>query len=254
MLADGPPAASPSGVESYVDTLLDLQLPEENRKLNEGEIVTLCSEFLNSGTNVTYTALLWIMANLVKQPEIQAKLFQEIKHVIGKGKENVEEEDLDKIPYLKAVILEGLRRHPPFHFVLAHSATQDTIFEGYLIPKKASLNFMVSQMNWNPEIWEDPMEFKPERFLNRNGNGGQEVIDIDIMGSKEIKMMTFGAGRRICPGSGLAMLHLEYFVANLVWSFEWRAVEGDKVDLSEKQEFTVVMKNPLQVHLSPRFK
>ncbi|CAB4271431.1 unnamed protein product [Prunus armeniaca] len=66
--------------------------------------------------------------------------------------------------------------------------------------------------------------------------------------------MPFGVGRRICPGSGLAVLHLEYFVANLVWKFEWRAVEGDDVDLSEKQEFTVVMKNPLQAHLSPRVK
>ena len=192
----------------------------------------------NHSTDVTYTTLLWIMANLVKQPEIQSKLFQEIKHVIGKGKENVEEEDLDKIPYLKAMIFEGLRRHPPFHFVLAHSATQDIIFEGYLIPKKASLNFMVSQMNWNPKIWEDQMEFKPERFLERTGNGSQEVIDIDITGSREIKILTFGAGRRICLGYGLAMLHLEYFVANLVWSFEWKDVEGDEVDLSKKQEFS----------------
>ena len=86
---------------------------------------------------------------------------------------------------------------------------------------------MVSEMGWNPNKWEDPMEFKT---------------------------MPFGAGRRICPGLGLAMLHLEYFVANLVWSFEWKAAEGDEVDLSEKQEFTIVMKNPLQAHLSTRLK
>ena len=67
-------------------------------------------------------------------------------------------------------------------------------------------------------------------------------------------MMSFGAGRRICPGYGLAILHLEYFMANLVWSFEWKAMEGDEVDLSDKQEFTVVMKNLLQVHLSPQWK
>ena len=60
--------------------------------------------------------------------------------------------------------------------------------------------------------------------------------------------------QRLCPGSGLAMLHLEYLMANLVWSFEWKAVEGEEVDLSEKQEFIVVMKNPLQVHLSPQLK
>ncbi|CBI26433.3 unnamed protein product, partial [Vitis vinifera] len=133
-------------------------------------------------------------------------LLEEISGVMGEGKEEVEEEDLQKMPYLKAVILEGLRRHPPGHFVLPHSVTQDITFEGYVIPKNASLNFMVSEMNWNPKIWEDPMEFKPERFLNSKGNG-DEVFD--ITGSREIKMMPFGAGRRICPGHGLAMLHLE---------------------------------------------
>ena len=235
---------------SYVDSLLDLQLPEEKRKLEESGIVTLSSEFLSGGTDTTATSLQWIMANLVKAPQIQAKLFHEIKHVIGKEKENVEEEDLDKIPYLKAVILEGLRRHPPGHFVLPHAVTEDITLEGYVIPKKGSVNFMVSHMNWNPKIWEDPMEFRPERFLMNNNNGEA----FDITGSREIKMMPFGAGRRICPGYGLALLHLEYFVANLVWNFEWKAVEGDEVDLSEKLELTTVMKNPLQVLIYSRMK
>ncbi|KAL6320468.1 hypothetical protein AAG906_007547 [Vitis piasezkii] len=244
-------SSSKNYVLSYVDTLLDLQLPEEKRKLNEGEMISLCSEFLDGGTDTTSTALQWIMANIVKYPHIQRKLFEEINGVVGEGKEEVEEEDLQKMPYLKAVILEGLRRHPPGHFVLPHSVTQDITFEGYVIPKNASLNFTVSEMNWNPKIWEDPMKFKPERFLNSKGNG-DEVFD--ITGSREIKMMPFGAGRRICPGYGLAMLHLEYFLANLVWSFEWKAMDGDEVDLSEKEEFTVVMKNPLQIHLCPRWK
>ncbi|KAK7858496.1 cytochrome p450 89a2 [Quercus suber] len=196
-------------VVSYVDTLLDLELPGEKRKLRDGEMVSLCSEFLNA----------------------------------------VKEEDLNKMPYLKAVILEGLRRHPPGHFVLPHAVTEDVVLDGYLVPKNATLNFMVAEMGWDPKVWEDPMEFKPERFWS-GGDGGGEVFD--ITGSREIKMMPFGVGRRICPGSGLAMLHLEYFVANLVWSFEWKAVEGGDVDLTEKQEFTMVMKNPLKAHLSLR--
>jgi len=51
-------------IQSYVDTLLDLELPDEKRKLNEDEIVSLCSEFLNAGTDTTATTLQWIMANL----------------------------------------------------------------------------------------------------------------------------------------------------------------------------------------------
>ncbi|XP_030477085.2 cytochrome P450 89A2-like [Syzygium oleosum] len=240
-------------IVSYVDTLLDLELPEEKRKLEEDEITSLCSEFLNAGTDTTSTALQWIMANLVKYPEIQERLYDEIKSVVEQGAEKVEEEDLQRMGYLKAVVLEGLRRHPPGHFVVPHAVTEDTELGGYVIPKDGTINFTVAEMGWDPKVWEDPMSFKPERFLNCGGGGGSgEAGGFDITGSREIKMMPFGAGRRICPASGLAILHLEYFVANLVWLFRWRAVAGEEVDLSEKQEFTIVMKNPLRAQICPR--
>lgn len=238
-------------VVSYVDTLLNLELPPEEgkRKLNEAEMISLCSEFLNAGTDTTSTALQWIMANVVKYPKVQESLYNEISSMVSPGAETVEEDDLQRLPYLKAVVLEGLRRHPPGHFVLPHSVTEDTELGGYLIPKKGSVNFMVADMGWDPDVWEDPMAFKPERFLSE-GRGGAEGFD--ITGSREIKMMPFGVGRRMCPGFALALLHLEYFTANLVWAFEWKAVEGDEVDLSEKSEFTMVMKNPLQAVAIPR--
>lgn len=247
-------------VTAYVDTLLNLKLPEEgNRKLSFEEIVSLCSEFLNAGTDTTTTALQWIMANLVKHPEIQTKVYDEIVSVKGNcpGLEGegkmavVVEEDLQRMPYLKGVVLESLRVHPPGHFVLPHSVTEEVELDGYMIPKDARINFMVAEMGRDPKVWDDPMEFKPERFLNKNGDGGDVF---DITGSRGIKMMPFGAGRRICPGLNLALLHLEYFVANLVWYFEWKAPDGVPVDLSEKREFTVVMKNPLLAHISPRAK
>ncbi|PIN00724.1 Cytochrome P450 CYP2 subfamily [Handroanthus impetiginosus] len=244
---------------AYVDTLADLQLPEDNRKLEEEEMVSLCSEFLSAGTDTTSTALQWIMANLVKYPRAQDKLYQEIISVVGQPaqmdtdseervEQVVEEDDLQKMPYLKAVVLEALRRHPPGHFVLPHKVTQDVELDGYMIPKNTVVNFMVADMGWDPKVWEDPMEFKPERFLTMTGSGEA----FDITGSREIKMMPFGAGRRICPGFALAMLHLEYFVANLIWYFDWKPLEGDEIDLSEKQEFTTVMKNPLRARISPR--
>ena len=233
----------------YVDTLLNLKLPEEQRKLDEGELVSLCSEFLTAGTDTTSTALEWVMANLVKYPRVQKRLVEEIGEVVGEreGNELVKEEDLHKLPYLKAVILEGLRRHPPAHFLVPHAVTEDVVVNGYLVPKNGTVNFMVAEMGWDPKVWEDPMAFKPERFLS-----GGSVEALDVSGSKEIKVMPFGAGRRICPAYNLAMLHLEYFVANLVWNFEWKASIGGDVDLSEKQEFTVVMKHALQAHIAPR--
>ncbi|KAK4284480.1 hypothetical protein QN277_001306 [Acacia crassicarpa] len=234
----------------YADTLLDLELPEENRKLEESEMVTVCVEFLDAGTDTTTTSLQWIMANLVKYPHIQQRLVDEIREVMGERLDKlVKEEDLSKMPYLKAVVLEGLRRHPPGHFVVPHAVSEDVVFNNYLVPKKATVNFMVAEIAWDPKVWEDPMEFKPERFLNREGKGSETF---DITGSKEIKMLPFGAGRRMCPGYNLAILNLEYYVANLIWNFEWKPASGHDVDLSEIQEFTVVMKNPLEVHISPR--
>ncbi|KAH0470766.1 hypothetical protein IEQ34_000489 [Dendrobium chrysotoxum] len=227
---------------SYLDSLLEIQLPEDGgRLLNEDELVALCSEFLNAGTDTTSTSLQWIMAELVKNQAIQFKLWEEIKN------QEANSEDFEMMSYLRAVIMEGLRLHPPSHFVLPHSVTEDIKFEGYLIPKNTPINFSIAEMALDGNIWEEAAEFKPERFME-----GGSAEKMDITGSREIKMMPFGAGRRICPGLGLAIFHLEYFVANLVKEFEWRNVEGEEIDLSEKLEFTVVMKNSLRARLVPR--
>ncbi|KAI3932998.1 hypothetical protein MKW98_029231 [Papaver atlanticum] len=204
------------------------------RKLTENEIVTLCSEFFTAGA--------------VKYQDIQSKLYDEIRKISGEGDE-IKEEDLKKLPYLRAVILEGLRRHPPGHFVLPHAVTQDVGLDIYVIPKETTVNVLVAEIGWDSKVWEDPMVFRPERFLNEDESVNEELSD--VTGNKEIKMIPFGAGRRMCPG-GLAMLHLQYFVANFIKEFKWTAKVGDDIDLSEKQEFTVVMKTPLWAHVSPR--
>ncbi|KAH7692710.1 Cytochrome P450 E-class group I protein [Dioscorea alata] len=236
-------------VYSYLDSLLDIKLPEEgHRKLTDDELANLCSEFLNAGTDTTATSLEWIMANLVKHQEIQAKLFEEIQGVVGSEAEEVKEEELQRMPYLKAVVLEGLRRHPAGHFLLPHSVAEDVMLNGYVIPKGVTINFMVADLGRDDKVWDKPMEFRPERFMK-----GGEGEGVDITGSKEINMIPFGAGRRICPGFGLALLHLEYFVVNLIKNFEWKAIEKEEVDLiSEKFEFTVVMKKSLHARIIPR--
>nr|XP_009761651.1 PREDICTED: cytochrome P450 89A9-like [Nicotiana sylvestris] len=119
---------------------------------------------------------------------------------------------------------------------------------GYVIPKNSIIYFMVREMGLDPKVWKDPMKFKPERFLNTDRNGKP----FDITGSKEIKMMPFGVGRRIRLGYDFTLLHLEYFVANLVWHFEWKPVKGDDFDLTKELDFTFTMKNPLRARISPR--
>ncbi|CAN6288531.1 unnamed protein product [Urochloa humidicola] len=241
----------------YVDTLLDMEIDDSGsgnkRALTEDEMIALCSEFLNGGTDTTSTALQWIMAELVRSPAIQARLHGEIVSTMASngGSDDhivVSEEDVARMPYLRAVVLEGLRRHPPGHMVLPHAPAEDMELGGYVIPKGTMVNFLVKDMGMDEAAWERPAEFAPERFMP--GGDGEGV---DVTGTREIRMMPFGAGRRICPGLNVATLHLEYFVANLVRAFEWRGVEGEEVDVeAEKAEFTIVMAKPLRATLVPR--
>ncbi|KAJ1266144.1 hypothetical protein BS78_08G128300 [Paspalum vaginatum] len=234
--------------ESYADSLLGLQIPEDGgRMLKEGEVVSLCTEFLVAGTDSTAAVAEWIMANLVDQPEIQARLRAEIQQQVADGA-CVQEDHLPRMPYLRAVVLEGLRRHPPGHFLLPHTATTtdtkgsgDATLEGFRVPRHASVNVTVAGMALDEAVWPDARRFRPERFLP--GGGG---ADVDLTGAKEIKMMPFGAGRRICPGMGLALLHLEWFVASLVAEFEWLPVASEPVVFAERQELSVVMRRPLR--------
>ncbi|KAJ1695302.1 hypothetical protein LUZ63_012000 [Rhynchospora breviuscula] len=219
-----------SSHNSYLDSLLALKAKESGRRLTDEEIVNLCSEFINAATETTSTVLEWIMANLVKHQVIQEKLFNGTRQFTKKGDQYVEMENLKHIPYLKAVILEGLRRHPPAHFLLPHTLDNDIILDGCAIPKGAVVNCAVAEIGRDETVWKDPLSFMPERFLN--GNDGMHMIV-----EEKIKMMPFGAGRRACPGEGVAMSVLEYFIANLVTRFHWKRVEGEKIDMTDRQSF-----------------
>ncbi|VAI74819.1 unnamed protein product [Triticum turgidum subsp. durum] len=153
------------------------------------------------------------------------------------------------MPYLKAVVLEGLRLHPPGHFVLPHGVQSgDAEIAAYAVPKGAEVNFLVAEIGRDETVWTAAREFRPERFLE-----GGEGHGVDITGSREIKMMPFGAGRRMCPGYTLGMHHAEYFVARMVRELEWRpAAEGAKVDMAETLDFTTVMKHPLRALIVSR--
>ncbi|KAL6659455.1 hypothetical protein ACP70R_003495 [Stipagrostis hirtigluma subsp. patula] len=259
---DGEPPA-------YVDTLVDLRVPDElaaaasgggsrrkrrrQRKLTDGELVGLCSEFLGAGTEPAASALQWIMANLVKRPDVQRALRKEIDAAVGADADEVEEEVLGRLEYLNAVIVEGLRLHPPVPLVLRQVTAEDDVdLDGRRVPTGTAVHFPLARLARDKKAWTDPHEFRPERFLA--GGDGEGVSLVVAAGSAgEIRMMPFGAGRRMCPGMGIAMLHLGYFVANLVREFEWAEAGGDHaVDLRPHVGFFTVMKRPLRARLTRR--
>lgn len=241
----------------YARSLLDVRVPEDDghgrggdRPLTDAEMTSLCSELLNAAGDTTGTLIEWIMAELVSHPDIQANVYAEAKACPQLNDDDDDDgADLQvAMPYLKAVVLEGLRLHPPVHFVIPHGMQGDAEVDGYAVPKDAELNFMVAEIGSDEKVWTRPREFRPERFLE-----GGEGHDVDIKGIKEIKMMPFGVGRRMCPGYSLAMRMVEYFVARLVMELQWRPpAVGVKVDMAEVFDFTTVMKHPLRARIIPR--
>ncbi|ONI21753.1 hypothetical protein PRUPE_2G086300 [Prunus persica] len=229
---------------SYLDTLFDLKVDGRKSAPSHAELVSLCSEFLNGGTDTTATAIEWGIAQLIDNPEVQEKLYREVKASVGDRK--VDEKDVDKMPYLQAVVKELLRKHPPTYFSLTHAVTEPTTLAGYDIPTGVNVELYLPAISEDPKLWSDPKKFNPDRFVS----GGEEA---DITGVTGIKMMPFGVGRRICPGLGMATVHVHLMLARMVQEFEWSAYPaGEKLDFAGKLEFTVVMKNKLSAKIKPR--
>ncbi|XVF87699.1 hypothetical protein PTKIN_Ptkin18bG0141600 [Pterospermum kingtungense] len=234
---------SPIGA-AYIDSLFGLE-PETRGPLGEEEYVTLCSEVISAGTDTSATSVEWAMLNLVMNQEIQEKLYQEIVECVGKNGD-IKEEDMEKMAYLEAVVKETFRRHPPGHFLLSHAAVKDTELGGYTIPAGVHVEFYTAWITENPEIWSDPGEFRPERFLHGDGVG------VDVTGTRAVKLVPFGAGRRICPAWSLGVLHIKLLLAKMVQAFKWVPVPDAPPELAETYAFTVVMKNPLKAVIVPR--
>ncbi|KAF7840648.1 cytochrome P450 77A1 [Senna tora] len=229
---------------AYVDSLFELDVPGRG-KLGEEELVTLVSEVISAGTDTSATALEWALLHLVMDQAIQDRLYKEIVDCVGENGV-VSETDVEKMPYLGAVVKETFRRHPPSHFVLSHAATAETELGGYTIPADASVEFYTAWLTEDPSMWEDPNEFRPERFLTGDG------VDVDVTGTKGVRMMPFGIGRRICPAWTLGTLHINLLLAKMVQAFRWVPAPNYPPDPTETFAFTVVMKNPLKAMILPR--
>jgi len=154
------------------------------------------------------------MTGLMKNPRAMKKAQEEIRNLCGK-KEFIDEDDIQKLVYLKAVIKETLRFYAPAPLA-PRETSKGFILNGYKIEPKTSVFVNIWAIHRDPEAWEDPDEFYPERFLNN---------DIDFKG-RDFELIPFGAGRRICPGLPLGIATVEMIIANLLNSFDWEMPGG----------------------------
>ena len=164
------------------------------------------------------------------------KARKEIDKVVGNNR-LIEESDCPNLPYIQAIIKETLRLHPPIPMVSRKSIKECNI-HGYLIPKDTLLFVNIWSIGRDPKYWENPMDFKPERFLQ--SNKGDELIDIK---GQDFQLLPFGTGRRGCPGISLAMQELPTILAVMIQCFNWRVVnqsgvEMNVVDMDERPGLT----------------
>ncbi|XP_075107248.1 cytochrome P450 736A117-like [Nicotiana tabacum] len=230
------------GREDFVDVLLGIYKQNmADFSIDRDSIKALIVDIFAGGTDTTYTLLEWTMTELLSHPNAMNKLQDEVRE-IGKGKKELVCGDyLDKMHYLKAVIKETLRLHPPIPLLVPRQARQDVKVMGYDI--KAGT--MVITNGWaigrDPAIWDDAEEFKPERFLNSS---------IDFKGH-DFGLIPFGAGRRGCPGISFAMATNELVLANVVKNFNWELPKGQDLDMTECTGLTTHRKVPLLAVATP---
>ncbi|THC93362.1 hypothetical protein EYZ11_007154 [Aspergillus tanneri] len=135
----------------------------------------------------------YLFLAMILYPEAQEKAQEEIDRVVGTHR-LPRFEDRDKLPYINALVKEILRWHPVGAIGFPHQVTEDDICEGYFIPKGAQVLPIVWSFTHDPDLYHDPMVFKPERFLARENYTPETNPEAFV----------FGFGRRICPGRILA--------------------------------------------------
>ncbi|CAH2053249.1 unnamed protein product [Thlaspi arvense] len=198
-------------------------------KITRNHIKTLLADILFAGTDTSAQATQWAMAELVNNPNVLETLREEIDSVVGKTR-LIQETDLPNLPYLQAVVKEVLRLHSP-GTVFGRISQEGFRMGRFYIPEETSFAVNVYAVMRDPHYWEDPDEFKPERFLLDSSRTGEEQERRE----QAIKYIPFGSGRRGCPGVNLAYVFLGTAVGMMVQGFEWR-IKGDgnnKVSMEE---------------------
>ncbi|KAJ4954785.1 hypothetical protein NE237_011568 [Protea cynaroides] len=227
----------------FVDVLLSLDGPD---KLSEPDMIAVLWEMIFRGTDTVAVLIEWILARIVLHPEIQSKVHEEIDRVVGKSR-RVTEEDIQAMVYLPSVVKEVLRVHPPGPLLSwSRLAITDTTVDGRHVPSGTTAMVNMWAISRDPEVWSDPLKFKPDRFVTKDAE-----VEFSVLGS-DLRLAPFGSGRRVCPGKALGLTTVSYWVASLLQEFLWVAADENPVDLSEVLRLSCEMATPLMVKLRPR--
>ncbi|XP_039324863.1 cytochrome P450 1A2 [Saimiri boliviensis] len=207
------------------------------------KITNLVNDIFGAGFDTITTAISWSLMYLVTKPEIQRKIQKELDTVIGRER-RPRLSDRPQLPYLEAFILETFRHASFVPFTIPHSTTRDTALNGFYIPKECCVFINQWQVNHDPQLWGDPSEFRPERFLTAEGTAINKPLSE--------KILLFGLGKRRCIGEVLGRWEVFLFLGILLQRLEFSVPPGVPVDLSPIDGLT--MKHARCEHVQARLR
>ncbi|KAL6280704.1 hypothetical protein ACE6H2_017585 [Prunus campanulata] len=228
----------------FVDVLLSLDGPD---KLSESDMISVLWEMIFRGADTVAVLIEWILARMVYHHDVQSKVHEELDRVVGSRP--LVESDIQSMVYLLAVVKEVLRLHPPGPLLSwARLSIRDTVVDGYHVPAGTTAMVNMWAITRDPEVWEDPLEFKPERFVSSK----DADVQFSVLGS-DLRLAPFGSGMRSCPGKALGLTTVSFWVGSLLHDFKWaKSDPNDPVDLSEVLRLSCEMKHPLTVKVNRR--
>ncbi|CAA0385019.1 unnamed protein product [Arabidopsis thaliana] len=228
----------------FVDVLLRIQREKSvGFEIDRLSIKAIILDVVVGGTDTSYALMEWAMTELLHRPECLNRLQEEVR-TICKGNSSVSEDDIKDMNYLKAVIKETMRLHPPLPLMVPHESTQDVRLGDYHIPAGTQVMINAWAIGREAATWgPDAEKFRPERHLNSS---------VDFRGHN-FELIPFGAGRRICPAISFAVILIEVTLANLVHRYDWRLPEEyieDQTNVAESTGMVIHRLFPLYAIVS----
>jgi cytochrome P450 family 2 subfamily K len=234
-----------SGAHEEPKDFIDAFLKEQNKSdchssFTDFQLEVLCSELFGAGGEPTSVTLKWAIRYLAKNPEIQARAQEELAKIVGSDRP-VHLSDRQDLPYMQALIMDIIRISDIHPIGVMHSPSQDTIIDGYHIPKGTFVFPNFHRVHRDPQYWEKPDQLYPEHWLNSEG----EFVP------KHEGFLSFGTGKRKCPGHDVALVELFAFLSNLLQKFTFKLTPGDCGKI-ESTAGCVVSPKPYLIILEPR--
>uniref|UniRef100_A0ACD6AGF0 Uncharacterized protein n=1 Tax=Avena sativa TaxID=4498 RepID=A0ACD6AGF0_AVESA len=226
----------------FLDVLVYLEDAQGQPLLSLQDIRAQTAEMMYALVDNPSNAVEWAFAEMMNRPEVMQKAIDELDMVVGKDR-LVEESDIPQLNYLKSCIREAFRIHPYHPFNPPHVAMADTTLAGYTIPKGSHVILSRIGLGRNPKVWDDPMEFRPERHLN--------TANV-LLSEPGLRFISFSSGRRGCPGISLGTSATMMMFARMLQGFTWMKLPGiDTIDLQESK-IGLALAEPLVLRAKPR--